>query len=564
MKEKAVFYARVSTDEEKQVNALAKQVQECKDTIKANGWKCVDSYIDEGKSGTTSKRDEYQRLCADISTDKYDIIVIKSQDRLMRNAKDWYIFVDLLVQNHKKLYMYLENKYYQSDDALITGIKAILAAEYSHDLSKKINNANRRRQQSASSIITNGKLWGYDQKDGQLTINEEQAKVVRRIFELYNQGYGCRNIQKILHQEGITTDKGKDIQPTTIKRMIINPNYIGTVVFNRTHKDFETKKLIENPKSEWIIHENRIPAIIDMDTWNTAQANFNARRKHINADGRVDNVVGYNKPVHPIGGKIICGLCGKVYYRVRHVSRYTGQVSYQWQCSTYNINGRLHPKMSKNRKINESINPMGCDGRNLSDEFVTALLDEILKHYELNNDQLFDVICKMLDDDAKLDKESNPEQIQKLKKEIESNNTKKSFLLDKYMSGIVSDSDYTKKNAELETAIHSAEQRINDYEAKQQNYEQQKKQLEEYKNNRDSNFINEAKYQMIKQIVVYPDKIHVKMAIETGIQDLDIPLSNGSRYGPAPGRKYVQDILRFLFPSICSGFCLDNNRMGMD
>ena len=123
---RAVFYARVSTEEEKQVNALAKQVQENKDVIASKGWELIDQYVDEGKSGTKIKgRDEYQRLIADMELDRFDIIVIKSQDRLNRNTRDWYIFADHLNKSGKRLFLYMDNKFYvPSEDALITGIKA--------------------------------------------------------------------------------------------------------------------------------------------------------------------------------------------------------------------------------------------------------------------------------------------------------------------------------------------------------------------------------------------------------------------------------------------------------
>ena len=121
-------YGRVSTDEETQLNALESQINEIENCIIKNNWIKVDMYIDEGKSGTsTKKRDEYNRLMNDMFSDKWDIIVVKSQDRLMRSAKDWYIFVDALVKNNKKLFFYIENKFYSPDDSLITGIKAILA-----------------------------------------------------------------------------------------------------------------------------------------------------------------------------------------------------------------------------------------------------------------------------------------------------------------------------------------------------------------------------------------------------------------------------------------------------
>ena len=116
----------------------------------------------ESKSGTTRKgRAEYNRLFEDLQSDLFDVIVIKSQDRLMRNVKDWYLFLDRMVSNGKRLYMYIEHKYYTPDDALITGIKAILAEEYSRELSKKINNAHRQRQKNGGKVMLTSKVYGF-------------------------------------------------------------------------------------------------------------------------------------------------------------------------------------------------------------------------------------------------------------------------------------------------------------------------------------------------------------------------------------------------------------------
>ena len=118
---RAVIYARCSTEEESQKDALKKQVEEGKTCVRENGWVLNDIYV-ESRSGTTTKgRSEYNRLYSDLACDKFDIIVIKSQDRLMRNTKDWYLFVDRLLTEQKKLYIYIERKFYTTDDALITG-----------------------------------------------------------------------------------------------------------------------------------------------------------------------------------------------------------------------------------------------------------------------------------------------------------------------------------------------------------------------------------------------------------------------------------------------------------
>lgn len=99
---RAVFYARVSTEEEEQLNAIEKQIEENRDVISTKGWILVDEYIDKGITGTqTKKRNEYMRMLDDIRKNKFDIIVVKDQSRLQRNTMDWYIFLNEIVQNQK-------------------------------------------------------------------------------------------------------------------------------------------------------------------------------------------------------------------------------------------------------------------------------------------------------------------------------------------------------------------------------------------------------------------------------------------------------------------------------
>ena len=129
---RAVIYCRCSTEEESQKDALKQQVNEARQSVCRQGWTLVDEYI-EAKSGTTTaNRNEYNRLYEELKSDKFDVVVIKSQDRLMRNTKDWYLFIDRLISNEKRLFMYLDGTFYSADDALITGIKAILAEAVSY------------------------------------------------------------------------------------------------------------------------------------------------------------------------------------------------------------------------------------------------------------------------------------------------------------------------------------------------------------------------------------------------------------------------------------------------
>ena len=303
----------------------------------------VDVYV-EAKSGTTRKgRCEYNRLYQDLQRDSFDIIVIKSQDRLMRNTKDWYLFLERMQKNGKRLYMYLEHKFYSPEDALITGIKAILAEEYSRELSKKINNAHRNRQKEGKHFVLTSQTYGFRKlPDKSIALDEAEAEMVRTIFKLSANGYGTHSIAAILYQNGYRNRNGNMLSPSRIRNMLRNPVYKGTVVQNRQHFDFESKQVVKNRQSEWIVHKDAVPAIVEPDLFEKANQGLDSRKRGNNRKiicGKDTNPGNYS-----LSGKISCGICGSPFYRT--VRRKKDGQAVEWKCSNYLLNGRKKQQLS--------------------------------------------------------------------------------------------------------------------------------------------------------------------------------------------------------------------------
>lgn len=265
---RAVYYARCSTEEENQKDALIRQAAEAEETIRAKGWLLVDAYV-ESRSGTSRKgRREYNRLYEDLDRNRFDVVVIKSQDRLMRNTRDWYLFADRLNRAGKRLYFYLENTFYSPEDALLTGIKAILAEEYSRELSKKMNLAHQKRQQNNGKPVLTSKSYGYRRTaDGAIELIPEEAAVKRRMYELCADGLGGRKIAAVLAAEGVRSRAGKPFSGTDIIRMVRNPMNKGTVVMNRKHYDFNIGKTLPTPPGGQYVYAGKIPAIVSEELW---------------------------------------------------------------------------------------------------------------------------------------------------------------------------------------------------------------------------------------------------------------------------------------------------------
>lgn len=457
---RAVIYSRCSTEEESQKDALIKQVQESKKCVYEHGWQLIDTYV-EAKSGTTIKgRDEYNRLYRELESDKFDIIVIKSQDRLMRNTRDWYLFLDRMLQNGKRLFMYLEHKFYTTDDALITGIKAILAEEYSRELSKKINNAHQNRQREGKRFVFTNQIYGYRKTiDKSIVIDEKEAAMIQMIFRLSAEGYGTYCSAEILFRNGYRNREGNRISPSIIRNIIRNPLYKGTVIQNRQHYDFDSRQVIKNPPSKWQVHENAVPAIIDAELFERANREMDARKQKINREGEHIKADWFGR--YELSGRLFCGLCQSPYYRTVRKNK-KGKVI-EWKCSNYLQNGRKETQMQRNRiqKV-EREEGAGCDNIHLDEKKFYDALERFFykgkqrpeKQRKFLIDETIIILEKVLNGNNGISvKEGLEETLNKIVRQ-------KDILLEKLLDEVISDEEFKVKNKELEERKTEAEEEL--------------------------------------------------------------------------------------------------------
>ena len=434
--ERAVFYARVSTEEEKQLNALEKQVDECRDCIKAQGWALVGEYVDEGKSGTKVRgRDEYRRLFEDLEEDTFDIIVIKSQDRLMRNVKDWYLFLDRMLTHGKRLYIYIDNSFYTSDNALITGIKAILAEEYSRELSKKLNNAHKRRTAKAKagesvSAVGSPMVYGFDIKNGEWVIDEQEAEIVRLIYQKYLEFDGSRKVMEYLNQRGYRNRVGKPFTTDTITRIIKNEKNKGTAIINRYHRDFELKKIITKPEEEWVIVEDALPVIVSKEIWEEANQRLRAKVNPVKGNGK-------NVGRKLLSGKLFCASCGRVMWGHK-MNPYM-----YWKCSGAKERGSV----------------ICSDGVTISENRVRKIIKGIVADLQPRREVVKATMIKWLGD-LKESLSGQNRGSQRVSDEIEKLKKKRERLTDAYVDGIIEKEDYIKRNSEILKEISEKEKEL--------------------------------------------------------------------------------------------------------
>lgn len=492
--ERVVIYNRCSTEEEAQVNALSIQAAESREKAIELGWQIVDQYI-ESESGTTSeKRREYKRLLADMEGDGFDIVMIKSIDRLMRSAKDWYLFLDRLTQCHKKLYIYLDNKFYTPDDSLITGIKAILAEDFSRELSKKIRNSHKRRQTLRSGLNITREMFGWDKvgKDAYV-INEAEAEAYREAFEIIKSGKGFYSLANEMYGRGVRGKSGRRISAVQWRKMLYSTRAHGTVTLHTTEYDFNAKKRYQVPQQEWIYVQNALPPIVDASYHREFLEMLLARTEKNTFSDYTRNMT--KAGLHELSGKLYCKSCGRVYYRTTFHSKIGELV--EWKCSKAITTGR---------KTEE--NPDGCNNINVIEQVVTdAIQSACKKQYEVMFgkeegmiEEALAVIRKVIRQyDHGSEKES-------AKKEIEHLQKKNEVLFYKLMDEVITDADFKKYHDELSEKIKKLEQKIADINAGTQEYNGYEERFAKIRQALEGDIVDRAK---TKELILRINKIWV-------------------------------------------------------
>ena len=495
------IYNRCSTEEEAQKNALAIQAQESREIAAKKQWIIAAQYI-ESESGTSTKnRTEYQRLLEDMEKDLFDIVMIKSIDRLMRSAKDWYLFLNRLTENNKRLYIYIDDKFYTPDDSLISGIKAILAEEFSRELSKKIKNSHNRRhelhkQNKQAGLNITRPMFGWDKiaKDV-YEINEREAEVYREAFEMAKSGKGFYTIANIMYDRGIRGKTGNKISNVQWQKMIYSPRAHGTLVVHKREYVFETHKFVDVPPEEWIYIDNALPAIVSKEYQDEVLQAISERRVTCKfGEYRRDmSKVG----LYDLSGKIFCSECGCVYYRTSYGS--AGERLIEWKCSTALTVGR------------KATNAKGCDNINLIDTEIHKLIEQAcMKQYESVFGMQQNIIDEALEAVKKaLQSDTSEKELCRLKKEYDSLLRKKNVLFDKLMSETIDDDEFAQYNRKLEEQIAPLISKIRDLEDKTSTYADYEERLAKIRESlKDGGVINEAKTQelimIIDKIIVYP------------------------------------------------------------
>lgn len=271
-------YCRVSTDHEDQLDSLENQMSHYLDYIRLHrDYELVDIYSDSGISGTsTKKRAGFMRMIRDSRMGKIDFIITKSISRFARNTADCLKYMRELKALGIPIFFEKENiNSMESSGELLFTILSSLAQEESRNISENTTWGIRSNFKRGIPHLNVKQLMGYEKdENGDLVIDESQARVVRRIYSDFLQGKTPLEIAKELNREGVCGVHGRPCwAAVTIIRMLRNEKYVGDLLMQKTYtKNFIGKVQIKNngEVAQYYIRDNH-PAIIHRDDWEKVQ-----------------------------------------------------------------------------------------------------------------------------------------------------------------------------------------------------------------------------------------------------------------------------------------------------
>ena len=439
---RVTYYARVSSESDEQLNSLGNQISYYDELIKRNrNWTFVPGYIDEGLSGiSTKKRENFNRMIEDAAEDKFDLVITKEISRFARNTLDSIQYTRQLLGCGVGVFFQNDNiNTLDEDSELRLSIMSSIAQDELRKLSSRVKFGHQQAIKD-KVVLGNSRIFGYVKDGGRLVIDEEQAEMVRELFELYASGqYSMKQIETIFWNKGYRNHNGNKIAHTTMSNMIANPKYKGYYVGNKVRViDMFSKKQKFLPPEEWVMFKDEtgeiVPAIVSEELWDRANEILKRRSDDVKSRQGICN------HQNLLTGKLFCTHCGAAYYR-RESKDKQGNRNSKWVCSGKIKNGAD-----------------SCPSFPIYEEEIKPLLFEVFQETEVNVAALIEEYMEMyrsLDEDNQI-----PKQIAQQKERLDIAQKKKSKLLEYNVTGQLSDADFLAMNKACTEEIKDAEAQI--------------------------------------------------------------------------------------------------------
>ena len=416
-------YCRVSSDSSDQLHSFAAQIKYYSEYCKRHPeYKFVDIYADEGITGTSmEKRDDFRRMLRDCKKGLIDRIIVKSMSRFARNTEEMLTALRALEQMEVSVYFEeqgLDTKSMNSE--MFATFPGMVAQQESVSISQNMRWSYKKRMESGEFNCC-APAYGFDLINGKLVINETEAAVIRRIFDLYLQGIGMQTIANILNNEGVRRQYGrKKWHHTTVNYVLNNERYKGDALLQKqiTTQTLPFKKQRNHGEQPMYYVENSNPAIVSRETYEAVQALIKSRQPSCKRKAKN----------YPLTRTLLCPDCGHTFRR-----QVVNGTTY-WLCAA------------------KATNKTDCAWRRVKEDEVYAAFNLMIRKVQANREYLLGTLIRQLEE-LQYRTTGSQQRIKEIDREIADLTAQNIVLSRLHGKGVLNAADYTAQSDVLENKI---------------------------------------------------------------------------------------------------------------
>lgn len=458
------IYLRLSKDDEQEdeSQSISNQRDYIMNYITNNNLILIDEYIDDGISGTQFDRDGWKRLIADIEIGHINMVITKDTSRLGRNlSKSLYYSTEYFQEKNVRYVALTEgiDTFEKSQNTDLLMFKAFYNEMYVKDISTKIK-ATLNSQKRNGKFMGGNAPYGYKRNlpydKHELIIDEEQAEIVKRIYDMFISGLGIKKIADTLTDDNIpipsiqkNLNRGVKSsvygvwQQTTIGDILTNPTYKGDLTQCREYKvSYKSKKRRKNNKDNWIVAKGACPAIIDEETFELVQSMYSKNKNRTE-----------NSKEFLLRGFLICKECGHT------IS--IGQTN--WTCNGVKKSKNIcYCNYYKKFSRYNVCSPHKLDYNELEKEILKDIKQKCKKYLKTSN---FEELLKNNDKMTKIQLDLE-KQLAKVKNDIVQHKNYKDMVYKDKLKGLIDEEMFKRQINNLVNETISLQKKTNEIETK--------------------------------------------------------------------------------------------------
>ena len=444
----AVFYGRVSTQHEAQLDALENQMQWYEDQTKYHpNWTILGRYIDEGITGTLAKkRPSFMAMIDDAKQGKFDLIVTREVCRFARNTVDTLVITRELKKFGVEVYFVEDNIWTMDGDGeLRLTIMATLAQEESRKISERVR-AGQAVSREKGVLYGNGNIIGYDRAGDTYVVNEEQARTVRVIYDLYSKGIGQQTICNELTRLGCKDGEGKvKWSCPKISRILRNATYMGYKCYNKsvTNNYLEKHRIKNLDEDSIIMVKGTFEPLVSEEIWYKCKRIRESRNKIYGLPTGEERRIVSKSPKHLWSRKLKC-RCGSGFSRYRWRVLQNGTPVYGYQCTQ-----RSH-KMSRQYAQSHGIDIDNCTAISICEWKLELMAKRIFEQVWDDKKNAVLRACEMLENCFEESNGQHSMRTQEIQSKLEKNEQRLLCYVEMRADGELSKDEYLKLRSQLE------------------------------------------------------------------------------------------------------------------